>query len=107
MLRALLIEVAQNRGAGGSRSTAREILFIVLEAELSRILTDNLDVLPAQPLEALSRDVAEGGGEVDEVDTGEELGDADVGGHGFNVPSRATTNLEGDTLTSWDPREAP
>lgn len=93
MLRPLLVEVAQDRGAKGV-AMAWKTIFMILQAELPRVLADDLDIGPAQPLEALTRNFAERGREVDKIHAGEELRDIDVFGHGLNVPSCATANLD-------------
>ena len=93
MLRPLGLEVAVTGGPHRS-AVAREIILIIFEAELPSVLTNNLDVLPAEPFEAFPRDFAERGREIDDVDAREELGDVDEARHGLNVVARATTNLE-------------
>lgn len=92
MLGTLLGEVAQNWGAR-RETVARKIIFIILETELSRVLANDLDIIPAKALKALSGNITERRGEIDKVYAGEELGDIDEAGHGLNVPSRSSTDL--------------
>lgn len=49
------------RRLSGGRLRARGAALVVLELELARVLAHDGDVLPAEPLEALPRDVAERG----------------------------------------------
>ena len=92
MVRALLLEVAECRGAKQVLGCGHAVL-VVFEAELARILANDSDVLPAETLKALASDLAERWGKVDQVDAGEEFGDTHVLAHGFNVPASAATNL--------------
>jgi hypothetical protein len=95
---ALAVEVAGALGAGAGDGSLGALLLMVLETERPGVLADNLDVLPAQAGEALSGDLAEGRGEVDEVDAGEELRDGDEFGHGLDVPAGTATDLGGVSL---------
>jgi len=95
---AILIEVAGALGTGAGDGALGGLL-VVLEAEGACILTDDLHVGPAETLEALAGDLAQRGREVDEVDTGEELGHGDELRHGLDVPSCTAANLEGGRKT--------
>lgn len=88
---ALLSEIAERRR---SRSDLLgHASLVVFEAEFASVLADDANVLPAKPLETLLCYLAEGRGEVDEVNAGEEGGDVDEMGHGLNVPASAASNL--------------
>ena len=67
-----------------------------LKLEEARVLADDLDVVPAQAREALARDGAQRGRQVDEIDLGEEGGHVDVGGHGLDIPARAAAHVDPD-----------
>jgi hypothetical protein len=92
-LRALLLEVAQHRGAQEILSRRHAVL-VVLQAKLASILADNSNILPAKSLKSLPGNLAKRRREVDEVDAREEFGDVDVLLHGFNVPAGAAANLD-------------
>jgi hypothetical protein len=66
---------------------------MVLQAELSRILADDLHICPTQTSKTLAGHFAEGRREVDEVNAGEESGDVDELGHGLNIETSTATNL--------------
>ena len=68
-------------------------LFVVAELEGTSILTDDLDVLPAEAGESGSGDLAERRREIDKVDCVEEAGDGKVLLHLFNVPASAAANV--------------
>lgn len=94
MRRALRRKISVRRGLNGRRRLpARGVTLVVLEPELARVLAHDRDVLPPEPLEALPRDVAERGREVDEVHAREEVGDVDEAGHGLDVVARAAADL--------------
>lgn len=92
MLRTLLFEVAQSRRAQ-QVLLGRHSIFIILKSELAGVLAYNGDIVPAKALKTLASNLTKRGREVDEVDTGEKLGDVDVLAHGFNVPAGTTANL--------------
>ena len=83
--------------AGGGRArkshSVDSITLVIFEPECPRVLADHLHIGPSQSCESFSGDLAEGGGEVDEVDAGEEFGHGDELGHGLDVPAGATTDL--------------
>lgn len=101
MLGLLLGEVAHDRRVRRDAVTWKVIL-IILQAELSRVLANDLDIAPAKSFETLSSNLTERGGEVNKVDTGKELGDVDEGGHGLNVPARSSTDLRQSQLVTSD-----
>lgn len=92
MLRSLFSEVAQSRGAQrhDRRSHSRLVVF---KAEFAGVLANDSDICPAEPLESLLRNLAQGGREVDEIDAGEEFRDVDMLGHGLDVPASAASDL--------------
>ena len=89
-----MVEVAGALGAGADNGALGGRL-VVLETESARVLADDLDIGPAETLEAFAGDFAQGRREVDEVDAGEELGHGDELRHGLDVPASAAANLEG------------
>lgn len=92
MLRATVIEITRRR-TSGRRLQPRETSFVVLEAELPRILANHPDIGPTKPGKSLTGYFAERRRKVDKVYAGEELGDVDKLGHGLNVPSSPSANL--------------
>jgi hypothetical protein len=68
-------------------------LFVIAELEGASILTDDLDVLPAEAGKSGSGDLAQRWREIDEVDCVEEAGDRKVFLHLLNVPASASTNI--------------
>jgi hypothetical protein len=68
-------------------------LLVVAELEGASILTDDLDVLPAEAGESCSGDLAQRWREIDEVDCVEEAGDRKVFLHLLDVPASASTNI--------------
>jgi hypothetical protein len=71
---------------------------MVLQAELPRVFTDNLHVLPSQSFKSLASYLAQRWGEVDEVDARKESRDIDKLRHGLDIVAGATTNLRGVSL---------
>ena len=57
------------------------------KTERASILAQNSDILPAKAFEALTSNITERGGEIDEVDLIEELVDGEESGHGLDVVS--------------------
>lgn len=100
MLGALLGGTAAG-GSGRGRGQLRATL-MVPEIELPGVLADDLDVGPAEPGKALSGNVAQRRGEVDQVHGGEELGHVYKRGHRLNVPAGASADLQQDkTSQPW------
>jgi hypothetical protein len=66
---------------------------MILKPESSRVLAHDLDIFPSQSCKSLSRYFAEGRGEIDEVNAGEEFGNGHEFRHGFDVPACAATDL--------------
>lgn len=92
MLRALLLEVAERRGAE-KVSTRGHAVLVVLEAELAGIFADNNDILPAESLEALASNLAERRREVYKVHGREVCRDINVASHGLDVEASTAANL--------------
>ena len=67
---------------------------MVFQSELASILANDLDILPAQSVKTLPSDFAQGRGEIDEIDTGEEVRDIDEFSHSLDVEASATANLQ-------------
>lgn len=92
MLRALLLEVAQRRGAKQVLGGGHAVL-VVFQAKLARILANNSNIVPTKALKTLARDLTKRGRKVDQIDAGEKFRDINVLAHGFNIPASAAANL--------------
>lgn len=92
VLGALLLEVAERRGAERVGTRGHAVL-VVLETELAGIFADNNDILPAESLEALASNLAERRREVYKVHAREVRGDINVASHGLDVEASTTANL--------------
>lgn len=66
---------------------------MVLETESPRVLAHHLDILPSQTCKSFPSYFAEGRGEIDEVNTGEEFFNVDEFGHRFDVPASPASDL--------------
>ena len=72
---------------------SRQNVVVVLEAEMACILTYDLDILPAEPFEPITSNLAERWREVDEEDLAEEGRHIDKVAHGLDVIACAAPDL--------------
>nr|POE89763.1 hypothetical protein CFP56_20232 [Quercus suber] len=71
---------------------------VVRQPEQPGVLTDHVHILPAESFEALARNVAEGGAEIDEVDGVEEFGDIELRPHLLDIPAGAAADVDPNGL---------
>lgn len=94
------VEAFEARRAWG-RDLEVEVLkdvLVVIKAEMTCVLADDSNVLPAKAVESLLGDLAEGRGKVDKEDGAEEAGNVDEACHLFNVVASTAANLSSKSI---------